>query len=101
MTTTYDLHITLPENPKILLAFFSYSGNTAEAAEYIQRITGADMVEIEMVNPYRGNIYEVSQLDLMQEIHPELTTRVEDIPHTGDMLNRFEPYLPTSKSIVL
>lgn len=79
VTTTYDLHLTLPENPKILLAFFSYSGNTAEAAEYIQRITGADMVEIEMVSPYRGNIYEVSQLDLMQEIHPELTTRVENM----------------------
>ena len=77
--TVYDLHITLPDNPKILLAFFSYSGNTAEAAEYIRRITGADMVEIEMVNPYKGNIYEVSQLDLMQEIHPELTTRVESI----------------------
>ena len=79
VTTTYDLQITLTENPKILLAFFSYSGNTAEAAEYIQRITGADIVEIEMVNPYRGNIYEVSQLDLMQEIHPELTTRVENM----------------------
>lgn len=79
VTTTYDLHITLPENPRILLAFFSYSGNTAEAAEYIQEITGADMVEIEMLNPYRGNIYEVTQLDLMQGIHPELTTRLENM----------------------
>ena len=77
--TTYDLDIALPENPKTLLVYFSYSGNTQEAAEYIGRLMGLEAVEIEMVNPYRGNIYEVSQLDLMQDIHPELTTRIEDM----------------------
>ena len=79
VTTAYDLDITLPENPKTLLAFFSYSGNTAEAADYIQSITGADMVEIEMVEPYLGNIYEVSQIDLNAGTRPELTTVVDDM----------------------
>ena len=79
VSTTYDLHITLPENPKILLVYFSYSGNTQEAAEYIGRLLGLEPVEIEMVNPYRGNIYDVSQADLMQEIRPELTTRINDM----------------------
>ena len=79
VSTTYDLHITLPENPKILLVYFSYSGNTQEAAEYIGRLLGLEPVEIEMVNPYRGNIYDVTQVDLMQEIRPVLTTKIDDM----------------------
>ena len=79
VSTAYDLHITLPENPKILLVYFSYSGNTQEAAEYIGRLMGIEPVEIEMVNPYRGNIYDVTQVDLMQEIRPELTTRIDNM----------------------
>ena len=79
VTTAYDLHIMLPENPKTLLVYFSYSGNTQEAAEYIGQLMGLDPVEIEMVHPYRGNIYDVSQIDLMQEIRPELTTRIDSI----------------------
>ena len=85
VTTAYDLDITLPENPKTLLAFFSYSGNTAEAADYIREITGADMVEIEMVDPYRGNIYEVSQIDLNSGTRPELTTVIDDM-HQYDLI---------------
>ena len=79
VSTTYDLHITLPENPKTLLVYFSYSGNTQEAAAYIGQLMGLEPVEIEMVHPYRGNIYDVSQVDLMQENRPELTTRIDNI----------------------
>ena len=79
VVTAYDLDITLPENPKTLLVYFTYSGNTQEAAEYIGRLMGLDAIEIEMVNPYRGNIYEVSQLDLMQGIRPGLTTRIDNM----------------------
>ena len=79
IVTTYDLDITLPDNPKTLLVYFSYSGNTQEAAEYIGQLTGLEPVEIEMVNPYRGNIYEVSQIDLNQGIRPELTTKIDNM----------------------
>lgn len=79
VVTSYDLDITLPEDPKILLAYFSYSGNTEEAAKYIGRLVGVEPVEIAMVNPYQGNIYEVSQLDLMQESRPELATKIDDM----------------------
>lgn len=77
--TVYSLDIQMPENPRILIAYFSYSGNTEHAAEIIQQKTGADLVEIEMENPYRGNIYEVSQADLNQNIRPALHTHVENM----------------------
>ncbi len=79
VSTAYDLNISLPENPKTLLVYFSYSGNTQEAAAYIGRLMDIEPVEIEMAHPYRGNIYDVSQYDLMREIRPELTTRIDGI----------------------
>lgn len=79
VTTTYFLNITIPDQPRMLVAYFSYSGNTAEAAQMIQQQTGADMLELVMETPYRGNIYEVSQRDLMNDVHPVLATRVENM----------------------
>lgn len=79
VTTTYALDISVPENPRILVAYFSYSGNTEDAAYIIQKKTGADIMEITMEEPYSGNIYEVSQRDLMGNIHPALSSHVEDM----------------------
>lgn len=39
-------------NKKVLVAYFSWSGNTAEAAKYIAKKTGADLFRIERVNHY-------------------------------------------------
>ena len=77
--TVYSLDITMPENPRILIAYFSHSGNTESAAQIIQQKTGADLVEIEMESPYRGNIYEVSQADLNNNVHPALRTHVANM----------------------
>ena len=79
VTTTCSLDITIPEDPNILIAYFSYSGNTENAAEIIREKTGADLFEITMENPYNGNIYEVSQYDLMNDIHPALSTHVANM----------------------
>lgn len=79
VTTTYSLDISIPENPRILVAYFSYSGNTEDAAHIIQQKTGADIMEITMEEPYSGNIYEVSQRDLMNNVHPALSSYVEDM----------------------
>jgi len=77
--TTFSLDIQMPENPRILVAYFSYSGNTENAARIIRDKTGADLVELEMENPYRGNIYEVSQADLNNHVHPALRTHIADV----------------------
>ncbi len=79
VTTTYSLDIEIPDNPKILIAYFSYSGNTENGAEIIQEKTGADLFEITMEQPYSGNIYEVSQYDLMNDVHPALASHVENM----------------------
>lgn len=79
VATTYSLDIRMPENPNILIAYFSYTGNTEKAAQMIREKTGADIVEIEMESPYRGNIYEVSQADLNNDARPALRTRIDNM----------------------
>ena len=67
----------------MLVAYFSYSGNTESAAEYISKSLKqkfgdekVDLVELEMQNPYRGGIYDVSQRDLMSGTRPPLKTKI-------------------------
>ena len=67
------------ENSNILIAYYSYSGNTENAAEIMQEKTGADLFEIEMTEPYSGNIYDESQRDLNNYTKPELRTHVENM----------------------
>ena len=84
--TKYDekvASISIPKNPRVLVAYFSYSGNTESAAEYISKSLKSkygdekvDLVEIEMQNPYRGGIYDVSQRDLMNGTRPPLRTKI-------------------------
>ena len=84
--TKYDekvASISIPKNPRVLVAYFSYSGNTESAAEYISKSLKlkfgeekVDLVEIEMQNPYRGGIYDVSQRDLMNGTRPPLKTKI-------------------------
>lgn len=84
--TKYDekvASITIPKNPRVLVAYFSYSGNTESAAEYISKSLKSkygedkvDLVELEMQNPYRGGIYDVSQRDLMNGTRPPLKTKI-------------------------
>lgn len=87
--TKYDSRIasiSIPKNPKILIPYFSYSGNTEKAANYISKVLKAkygdanvSLVEIEMQNPYRGGIYDASQKDLMSDFRPPLKTRINRI----------------------
>lgn len=66
----------------ILIAYFSWGGNTRGIAEEIQSQTGAELFEIEMVTPYSTDYNTV--LDQAQEAQnnqdrPELSTHVEDM----------------------
>lgn len=76
-TTTYSLNISIPQNPKILVAYFSYSGNTERAARMIAEKTGGDLVELEMQHPYSGNIYSVSARDLYDDARPALKNQID------------------------
>ncbi len=66
----------------ILIAYFSWGGNTRGIATEIQSQTGAELFEIQMITPYSTDYNTV--LDQAQEAQnaqdrPELSTHVEDM----------------------
>ena len=66
---------------KILIAFFSWSGNTRGAAQEIQRQTGADIFEITLVHPYSTNYNTVlmeAQEDQHKQARPEIAEHIEN-----------------------
>ena len=79
VVTTYSLDIKTPAQPKVLVAYFSYTGNTEQGAQLMAEALGADLFTIEMEQPYRGNIYDVSQRDLNQDERPALATHVQNM----------------------
>lgn len=79
VVTTYSLDIKTPAQPNVLVAYFSYTGNTEQGAQLMAEALGADLFTIEMEHPYRGNIYDVSQRDLNQDARPALATHVANM----------------------
>lgn len=47
-------------NKKILIAYFSWSGNTESIAKKIQETTGGDIFRIETKTPYPSNYHETA-----------------------------------------
>lgn len=67
---------------KTLIVYFSWGGNTQGIAQQIQEKTGADIFEIELVEPYSNNystVLDEAQRDMNQNARPELSTHVDDI----------------------
>lgn len=70
------------ENPKILVAYYSYSGNTKEVAEAIHNNVGGDIFEIKTEGSYPEE-YRPMTMQAKKEIQdgyrPKLTTAVADM----------------------
>lgn len=69
-------------NPKILIACFSWSGNTHAVAEQIARLTGGDMFSIETVKPYPKEYRactEVARTERDSNARPALKSKVDDM----------------------
>lgn len=67
---------------KVLIAFFSWGGNTRGIAEEIQEQTGADLFEITLVNPYSDDyntVLDEAQRDQNEQARPELASHVENM----------------------
>lgn len=67
---------------KILIAYFSWGGNTKGVAEEIQRQTGADLFEITLVNPYSSDyntVLDEAQRDQNAQARPELTSHIDNM----------------------
>ena len=66
----------------VLIAYFSWGGNTKGIAEEIQRQTGADLFEITLVNPYSSDyntVLDQAQRDQNEQARPELASHVENM----------------------
>ncbi|MDE7398433.1 MAG: SUMF1/EgtB/PvdO family nonheme iron enzyme [Oscillospiraceae bacterium] len=66
----------------VLIAFFSWGGNTRGIANEIRSQTGADFFEIELVNPYSNDyntVLDEAQRDQNVQARPEIKNKVENI----------------------
>ena len=67
---------------KILIAYYSYSGNTAEVAKAIQAKTGGDLFEIKSDHAYPAEyrpMTEQAKKEIADGFRPKLTTKVGNI----------------------
>lgn len=65
---------------KILIAYYSYSGNTKSAAEKIQSVVGGDLYEIKPVQQYPNDYNEVvaiAKKEKAQNYKPELIKKCD------------------------
>ena len=75
-----------PEEPtegigRTLVAYFSWSGNTAQMAQMIQEETGADLFEIEPAEPYTDDyntLLDVARQEQDDNARPEVASQVEN-----------------------
>lgn len=76
-------------NGKVLIACFSWGGNTAGLAEEIQVQTDADLFEITLVNPYStdyNTVLDEAQRDQNKQVHLEPATHVENMDEQDNIL---------------
>ena len=70
-----------PEAGGILIAYFSWSGNTEQLAQIIQEETGGDLFEITPAAPYTENydeLLDIAQQEQAEGARPELANQVEN-----------------------
>ena len=78
-----------PDGGKVLIAYFSWGGNTQGIAEEIQRQTGAELFEMTLVDPYStdyNTVLDEAQRDQNQQARPELAVHVENMAQYGTIL---------------
>lgn len=67
-----------------MIAYFSYTGNTAAVAETIKEITGGELFQIKTVNAYpspnkRDEMAKLTTKEMNDNARPELSTHVENM----------------------
>lgn len=62
----------------ILIAYFSHTGNTEEAAQIIAEHTGGNLAEIQRAEEY-GDLQEEAEAEILDGVHPEITVSVDNI----------------------
>lgn len=70
------------KDKKVLVAYYSWSGNTRKLAQEIQKKTGGHMVEIELVKDYPKDYkatVDLAKEEQTKNVRPELKTKVENL----------------------
>jgi flavodoxin len=73
---------TESKSPKILVAYYSWGGNTRAVAQQIQSLTEADIFEIKPITPYPEDYNECvkqARKEIDDSYKPELSGTVENI----------------------
>lgn len=77
---------------KVLVAYFSHSGNTKGIAEDIQKKTGADIFEITTVNKYSSDyntVLDEAKAEQNDNARPELSSKVENMEQYQTVITGF------------
>lgn len=75
-----------PEAKKVLVAYFSWSGNTRIIANQIKEITGGELFEIQTAKRYPEeyrSCTEIAKREKEADTRPELKTKVKDMETYG------------------
>ncbi len=70
------------DSEKILVIYYSRSGNTREIAHQIHQMVGGDIIEIQTVTPYPDDynaVVKQANVELNSGYKPPLKTKIEDI----------------------
>ena len=88
--------LTSPENTiktensgKMLIVYYSWSGNTRGIAREIQSQTGADVFEIKLVHPYSTD-YNTVLMEAQEDQHRQARPEIKDLPES---LNEYDVIL--------
>ena len=74
------------ENKKILVAYFSWSGNARTLAGQIAQVTGGDLFEIKTVTPYPGSYEECTKTAKQEQdsnARPAISGKVANMEQYG------------------
>ncbi|TXJ35526.1 flavodoxin [Brachyspira aalborgi] len=80
------------QNSKTLIVYFSWSGNTRVAAENTKRLTGADIFEITVKNPYPtdyGQCVNQARDEQRTDFLPELNGNVNNLSQYDTIIVAF------------
>ena len=69
------------DSSSVLIAYFSWSGNTEQVAQIIQQETGGDLFEITPATPYTDDyneLLDIAQQEQSDNARPELAGQVEN-----------------------
>ena len=75
------VHMNLNAENKILVAYFSKTGNTRTVAEHIHKAVGGDIFEIVPTKPYtKGYLSTVvsAKMEQIKKARPEISTKVSN-----------------------